>query len=171
MKAGKALEQIVAAIQEYLKDSPNTRITPNAKLRNRSGIEREIDVFVQTKVQGIEIGIAFECKDYYNKVSVEKVDAFAQKCRELPQINKKVMVTSSSFTAGVKKEAEGQGIELYQLDAIPYDTIFSPYDIYFNILTLENTCMYGIDVGANINLKDDGIYNYVDNKAVDISKY
>lgn len=29
MKAGKALEQLLAAIQEYLKDSPDTRITMN----------------------------------------------------------------------------------------------------------------------------------------------
>lgn len=58
MKAGKALEQLLAAIQEYLKDSPDTHITPNARLLNRSGIEREIDVLVQTKVQDLEIGIA-----------------------------------------------------------------------------------------------------------------
>lgn len=171
MKSGKALEQLVAAIQEYLKDRPNTRIIPNAKLRNRSGVEREIDVFVQAKVQGIEIGIAFECKDYSNKVSVEKVDAFAQKCRELPQINKKVMVSSSGFTNGVKKEAQGQGIELYQLDAVPYEDIFSPYDIYFNKLKLDNTCVYGIDVGAKINLVDDSIYSYAGEKVVDISNY
>ena len=171
MKAGKALEQLLAAIQEYLKDNPNTRITPNAKLLNRSGVEREIDVFVQTKVQGLEIGIAFECKDYSNKVSVEKVDAFAQKCRELPQINKKVMVSSSGFTNGVRKEAQGQGIELYQLDAVPYEDIFSPYDIYFNMLKLDNTCVYGIDVEAEINLADDSIYDYADDKAVDISNY
>ena len=171
MKAGSALEQLVAVIQEYFKDSPNTRIIPNAKLRNRSGVEREIDVFVQAKVQGVEIGIAFECKDYSNKVSVEKVDAFAQKCRELPHINKKVMVSSSGFTNGVKKEAQGQGIELYQLDAVPYEDIFSPYDIYFNILKLDNTCVYGIDVEAEINLVDDSIYSYAGDKAVDISNY
>lgn len=171
MKAGSALEQLVAAIQEYFKDSPHTRIIPNAKLRNRSGVEREIDVFVQAKVQGVEIGIAFECKDYSNKVSVEKVDAFAQKCRELPHINKKVMVSSSGFTNGVKKEAQGQVIELYQLDAVPYEDIFSPYDIYFNILKLDNTCVYGMDVEAEINLVDDSIYNYAGDKAVDISNY
>ena len=171
MKAGSALEQLVAAIQEYFKDSPNTRIIPNAKLRNRSGVEREIDVFVQAKVQGVEIGIAFECKDYSNKVSVEKVDAFAQKCRELPHINKKVMVSSSGFTNGAKNEAQGQKIELYQLDAVPYEAIFSPYAIYFNKLKLDNTCVYGIDVETGINIADDCIYGYKDDKAVNISDY
>ncbi len=59
MKAGKALEQLVAAIQEYLGDNPDTHIERNAKLTDNAGLQREIDVFVQTKVQGGKIGIAF----------------------------------------------------------------------------------------------------------------
>ena len=47
MKAGKALEQLVVAIQEYLKNSPDTLIVPNAKLTDHTGLKREIDVFVR----------------------------------------------------------------------------------------------------------------------------
>jgi hypothetical protein len=58
MQAGKALEQLVGIIQEHLKDHPDVQIKRNAKLVNRSGYKREIDVFVQTKVNGENIGIA-----------------------------------------------------------------------------------------------------------------
>ena len=64
MQAGKALEQLVGIIQEHLKDNPDVQIKRNVKLVNRSGNKREIDVFVQTKVNGENIGIAFECKEY-----------------------------------------------------------------------------------------------------------
>ena len=87
MKAGKALEQLVAAIQEYLGDNPDTHIERNAKLIDNAGLQREIDVFVQTKVQGGKIGIAFECKDYKNAVQVSVVEAFHSKCNDIPQIH------------------------------------------------------------------------------------
>lgn len=58
MKKGKALEQLVVAIQEYIKNSPDTLVVPNAKLIDNCGLEREIDVYVQAKVQGGKIGIA-----------------------------------------------------------------------------------------------------------------
>ena len=49
MKAGKALEQLVVAIQESLKNSPDTLIVANAKLKDRTNLKREIDVYVKTR--------------------------------------------------------------------------------------------------------------------------
>ena len=49
MKAGKALEQLVAAIQEYLGDNPDTHIERNAKLTDNAGLQREIDVLCKLK--------------------------------------------------------------------------------------------------------------------------
>ncbi len=175
MKPGKALEQLVAAIQDYLKDSKDTNIIRNAKLYNRSGVEREIDVFVQTKVQGMELGIAFECKDYSDKVGIEKIDAFAQKCRELPQINKKVMVASSGFTEGVVKEAQNQGIELYLLSEVPFEHIFSPYDIYHTTCTVQlpKTWRLSVEDKANPQLfgQNTPIFLIFDNSMVNEIEY
>ena len=175
MKPGKALEQLVAAIQDYLKDSKDTNIIRNAKLYNRSGVEREIDVFVQTKVQGMELGIAFECKDYSDKVGIEKIDAFAQKCRELPQIHKKVMVASSGFTEGVVKEAQNQGIELYLLSEVPFEHIFSPYDIYHTTCTVQlpKTLRLSVEDKANPQLfgQNTPIFSIFDNSMVNEIEY
>ena len=109
MQAGKALEQLVGVIQEHLKDNPDVQIIQNAKLVNRSGNTREIDIFVQAKVNGVDLGIAFECKDFTRKISVQTIDSFATKIHELPQVHKGIIVTTIGYTEGAQKEAEGLG--------------------------------------------------------------
>ena len=130
MQAGKALEHLVAAIQEHLKDNPNAKVTLNAKLPNRSGNIREIDVLVQTKVNGENIGIAFECKDHKQKVTEPIIDAFSTKCRELPQVDKGIIVTTSGFTKGAQKEAKSLKIGLYLIDDLPLDEIIPNYKFW-----------------------------------------
>ncbi len=130
MQAGKALEHLVAAIQEHLKDNPNAKVTLNAKLPNRSGNIREIDVLVQAKVNGENIGIAFECKDYKQKVTEPIIDAFSTKCRELPQVDKGIIVTTSGFTKGAQKEAKSLKIGLYLIDELPLDEIIPNYKFW-----------------------------------------
>lgn len=130
MQAGQALEHLVAAIQEHLKDNPNAKVTLNAKLPNRSGNIREIDVLVQTKVNGENIGIAFECKDYKQKVTGPIIDAFSTKCRELPQVDKGIIVTTSGFTKGAQKEAKSLKIGLYLIDDLPLDEIIPNYKFW-----------------------------------------
>ena len=130
MQAGKALEQLVGIIQEHLKDNPDVQITRNAKLVNRSGNKREIDVFVQTKVNGENIGIAFECKDYKRKVTEPTIDAFWAKINDLPQVHKGIIVTTTGYTPGAQKEAIEHKIGLYLIDEIPIDEIIPNYNFY-----------------------------------------
>ena len=47
-KQGKILEQLVKAIQETIKDSPNTIVSSNVKLTDINEVQREIDVLVET---------------------------------------------------------------------------------------------------------------------------
>lgn len=130
MQAGKALEQLVGIIQEHLKDNPDVQIKRNAKLINRSGNKREIDVFVQTKVNGENIGIAFECKDYKRKVTEPTIDAFWAKINDLPQVHKGIIVTTTGYTPGAQKEATEHKIGLYLIDEMPIDEIIPNYNFY-----------------------------------------
>ena len=130
MKAGKALEQLVGVIQEHLKDNPDVQITQNAKLVNRSGNEREIDVFVQTKVNGENIGIAFECKDYNRNISEPIVDAFWAKINDLPQVHKGIIVTTTGYTKGAQTEAETHKVGLYLINNIPLEQIIPSHNFY-----------------------------------------
>ena len=52
-KKGKALEQLVAKIQEILKDREDTSIESNVRLRDRDNVLREFDVLVRTTNQFI----------------------------------------------------------------------------------------------------------------------
>lgn len=47
-KQGKALEQLVRAIQETIKDVPSATVVANAKLKDKNGVMRECDVVVET---------------------------------------------------------------------------------------------------------------------------
>lgn len=151
MQAGKALEHLVAAIQEHLKDNPNAKVTLNAKLPNRSGNIREIDVLVQTKVNGENIGIAFECKDYKRKITEQTIDAFSTKCRELAQVDKGIIVTTSGFTKGAQKEAKSLKIGLYLIDELPLDEIIPNYNFYgAKVLAIPQWNELSIHTIANI---------------------
>lgn len=135
-KKGKALEQLVAAIQEVVKDCPNTIVQTNVNVPNTAGINREIDILVSTKVQGICNCTAFECKDYSTSakskpVDIQVVDAFIGKCSLIPSINQKVIVSATGFSKNAIKEAEMAGVKLYAFENIPIDEIISKGDAYF----------------------------------------
>lgn len=175
MKAGKALEQLVAAIQEYLKYTPDTSIELNAKLVDNAGLEREIDVFVQTKVQGGNIGIAFECKDYSDKVDVKEVEAFNSKSNDIPAIHKRIIVAANGFTSGAQTKAKLYGIELYQLEKVPLNDIFIPScDIYYNqcwaALSREYRVIVEDDNNPEIYL-DNGVFSAADDSEIAMEVY
>ena len=174
MKAGKALEQLVAAIQEYLGDNPDTHIERNAKLIDNAGLQREIDVFVQTKVQGGKIGIAFECKDYKNAVQVSVVEAFHSKCNDIPQIHKKIIVASNGFSTGAQSKAHLCGIDLYQLGNVPFNDIFPPNcDIFYNQcwVNLSTTYLVITEDGTPDLNPDKGVFYHADDQKVEMFGY
>ena len=174
MKAGKALEQFVVAIQEYSKDSPDTIIIPNAKLKDNAGLEREIDVFVQTKVHGGKIGIAFECKEYKDKVDIKEVEAFHTKSTDIPGIHKRIIVSSNGFTSGAYTKARFYGIELYQIGDVPFNEILNPFDIFYTQCWAEMCTHYRAIVVDDNNpalYVDNGVYYCADDNEVDMLGY
>ena len=174
MKKGKALEQLVVAIQEYIKNSPDTLVVPNAKLIDNCGLEREIDVFVQAKVQGGKIGIAFECKDYNDKVDVKEIEAFHSKSTDIPGIHKRILVSSNGFTSGAKTKAKFYGIELYQIGEVPLDEILNPFDIYYTQCWVEMDRYYRVIVEDNNDpalYSDNGVFYCADDKEVEMPDY
>jgi len=123
MNNGKNFEKLVRLIQETLKDIPSTEIFSNYKIENKSGRKGEIDVFIQSSINYMEIKIAIECKDYRKPVSVEKIDAFNSKCQRIKGISKKVFVSSNGYQADAHNAANFHDIELYNLSEISKDKI------------------------------------------------
>lgn len=121
---GKELEKLVRLIQEAFKEVSEREIIPNYKIKNIHGKPAEIDVFVKLKIQGVTIRIAIECKDYKNRrVSGEKVNAFNSKCLQIPELNKKIMVSSKGFQSGAFDAAKQFGIELFELSQVSENQI------------------------------------------------
>ena len=146
MKKGKALEQLVGYIQEFVSDTPTTSVYVGRKINDNNGISREIDVLVETVVQGISIYIAFECKDYSTsskktKVDVKVVDAFIGKCKDIPQICSKIIVSTTGFTNSAIIKAKNNGVLLYPFEDVPISEIILKNDVYTAIpeFDIKNT--------------------------------
>lgn len=110
--SGKKLEKVIKLIEDTLKDSPNTTIYNNYKVKNTGGRFREFDVFIESKINGHEINIAIECKDYSSRIPAEKIEAFEAKCQRTPCIHKKVFVSTGGFQAEAINVAKDFGIDL-----------------------------------------------------------
>lgn len=135
MKKGKALEQLVGYIQEFVSDTPSTSVYVGKRINDNNGIPREIDVLVETIVQGISIYMAFECKDYSTslkktKVDVKVVDAFIGKCKDIPQICSKIIVSTTGFTDSAILKARNNGVLLYPFEDVPFSEIILKNDVY-----------------------------------------
>ena len=122
-KKGKALEQLVAKIQEILKDREDTSIECNVRLRDRDNVLREFDVLVRTTNQSMPSVIAFECKDFSTSkskpsVDVKVVDGFNAKCLEFPEIKHKIIVSTTGFSDNAKIKAKSFGIDLIPIEDV-----------------------------------------------------
>lgn len=128
-KKGKSLENIIALIQETLKDSLNTQVFKNYKIENIGGRDREIDVLIESNINGFDMKIAIECKDYKTRVSVEKIEAFESKCKRIKGINKKVFISSKGFQLDAINAAKDFDIELQIASNLSSDFIANWFPI------------------------------------------
>ena len=123
MNNGKHLEKLVRLIQESLKNIPDTKITSNAKLKNNANRKREFDILIETVINAIDIKIVIECKDFSTPVSAEKIEAFQGKCDRIPEISKKVFVSSNGYQLDAINAAKEFDIVTYTLSEIDKNTI------------------------------------------------
>ncbi len=146
-KDGKPLERLVKLIHECLNDNPNTMITSNYKIESLPKVKREIDLLIESQINGINIKIALECKDYSRAVGIEKMDAFRGKCESIPDISKKVFVSKSGYTSGAIQYAKAYSIDLYEVGDLSKDLILSWFPRIAKLkLDLQiMQVMYGLD--------------------------
>lgn len=122
-KRGKSFEQLVAAIQDTVKNCPFTIVQTNVKIKDTNDVYREIDVLVRDRSCTPNRLIAFECKEYSEPVGIKLIDEIIGKFIDLPTIDKKILVTSTGYTTGAKKKATNNGIDLFLIKNIPLDAI------------------------------------------------
>lgn len=118
MESHEMFEIISEIIQESFKDHPETKIIRNFKIDNVSNRLREIDILLILTVNGYEINIAIECKDYQSRVPVKEIEAYHSKCLRIKNLNKKVFIAKNGFQKDAINAAEDFGIQLYTLNEV-----------------------------------------------------
>ncbi|MEZ8717869.1 restriction endonuclease [Vibrio splendidus] len=114
---GRYYESFVASLQKALFDSEqwaelkNICIEQNKKIIDKSGIEREFDLYWEYDLGGISYKTVIECKDYASTISIEKIDALVGKVHDLPDL-KAIFATKTGYQSGAKIKAEKHDIEL-----------------------------------------------------------
>jgi predicted helicase len=170
MKPGRHLEKLLSLIHETIKDSELTKIYSNRKLSNTAGQLREIDILIETSINGLDIKVAIECKDYKNKVTVEKIEAFNSKCARIPAINKKVLVATSGFQKDAVFAAKDFGIELLDFKKIspsivlswmPMNQITGKFEF---VLPMRVGLIGAEDIIDNVDLDDNFLIYFQDNR-------
>ncbi|GAA4335033.1 restriction endonuclease [Flaviaesturariibacter amylovorans] len=112
-KKGDVLELMVFILEKSLCDNPNTRIETNRKVKDRDGIDREVDIYVTTYVNGLSLKYAFECKDYKRGIELKHIVDFHSRLETNGILG--LFVTSSYYQSGAIAKAKALGIQLLRL--------------------------------------------------------
>ena len=179
MKKGKALEQLIKGIQKTLSDSTNVFV--NKRLVDVNGLKREFDVVIKSITTNDDMTIVFECKDFSTscskmKVNVGYVDALIGKCLDIPNIDQKIIVSTTGFTEGAIIKAKKHNIQLYNLDEVPYEEIVFAKKVYRIIPQIRySTISYHYNNPLPINREDVrmdmNLYNCSDDSIADLTHY
>jgi hypothetical protein len=109
-KKGRAYEELIHKIYSELE--PLADVTLNDKIKGfESGIDREIDVSVRSKIADHEILIIVQAKDHKYKADIKIIGEFESVIRDL-RASKGILICSSGFTKTAKKYAQNQKIDI-----------------------------------------------------------
>lgn len=115
-KKGDLLEVIVATLERSLIDNNTTKITPNHKIADKDGIERELDIYFETVVNRKLFRYAIECKNYSSKTPV-KLTHVTDFFMKIERSNiKGIIVTTGPVQRSAIAKAKVLGIEIYKVE-------------------------------------------------------
>jgi len=104
------IQQAILNSDEYVKQK-NIKIERNKKIIDNNDIMREFDLYWEYDIGGLTYRTVIECKDYKEKISIEKIDALIGKLNDLPEL-KGVFATKVGYQSGAKTKAEKNKIDL-----------------------------------------------------------
>ncbi|OWS73604.1 hypothetical protein CBW22_21900 [Pantoea sp. VS1] len=110
-------EVFVGRIQQSLLNAEgishikNINVEINKKLIDRSGIERQFDLYWEFQLGGQIYKSVIECKNYASAITIEKIDAFIGKANDIPGL-RLIYATKTGYQSGAKTKAEQHKIDL-----------------------------------------------------------
>lgn len=106
-------QEVCRLIAEY-QNLGASSVKQNVKLKGKSGVLHQVDVYWVYEDRGEEHRVAIECKNYCKRVSIARVRDFYGVISDLENV-KGIMVTTVGYQKGAKKFADYYGIALKQL--------------------------------------------------------
>ncbi len=109
-KSGQAFEKLMTVIASAF--YPDSKVKHNIQLRERCGVNRQIDVSIEGRKN-----IIIECKDHQTtKVNMGEIGTFADLC--LKTNSEGIFVSRKGFQKGAITKANEDGIKMYTLDTV-----------------------------------------------------
>ncbi len=115
----KEFELLITKIQQQV--APDARVRHNHRITGESGRKRQLDVTISQDIGLFHIFIVIECRHYRRPVTIDKLEAFATKLKDV-RASQGVMISVSGFDDGAKAVAAQHHIRLlsyreaYELD-------------------------------------------------------
>ncbi len=105
-------EKAVASLKEAYRDCDVTH--DKRVIGRRSEVERQVDIWLSGMFGGHELTVAVECRNHAKPLGIKDVEAFYGFLDDVGA-NKGVLISSSDFTNGAKKRADGSNVNLQVL--------------------------------------------------------
>lgn len=114
-KRSNYFQQLIHFIEHHISE-PNTTITQSAMLIPLDGGNpREVDILVETTLNGHHLRFALECRDHQRTQTVSWIEELDGKCRYLP-IDFVVAVSSTGFSDAAIARAKQAKIRTLSMD-------------------------------------------------------
>ena len=108
-----------------------TYVQHNIKLKGKSGLEHQIDVYFEYENESGKHCCAIECKNYSSRVPQKNVRDFFAVLYDLEEDVKGIMVSKEGFQSGAKTFAKKYGIVLIKLRKVPENEIIGVFESHY----------------------------------------
>ncbi|WP_312311212.1 restriction endonuclease [Atlantibacter sp.] len=159
---GKNYEEFVRKIHTILINYDNgasirnINIEKNKKIVDKSGIEREFDLYWEFRLGGYIYKTVIECKDYNSSISIDKIDSFIGKLNDFPNL-RGIYATKTGYQKGAELKAKHHNVDLLIVresnDSDWIDEEGQPYirtiAIRMKAITQPSATSFGLTVDKN----------------------
>lgn len=116
-KNGDEYESLIKYLYQVLSEDSGIEVFSKYKIRGKSGVEHEIDVYYEFEKNEIIHRVIIECKDWNTKITKEKILALKAIIDDIPN-SVGIIASKKGLQEGAKKYAEHNEIKIVIGDKI-----------------------------------------------------
>jgi hypothetical protein len=117
LKKGDEYESLIQYLYQTLSEDSGIQVFSKYKIKGKSKVEHEIDVYYEFLKNDVIHRVIIECKDWNTKVVKEKIEALKAKIDDIPN-SVGIIVSKKGLQKGAKEFAEYHGIKIVVGDKI-----------------------------------------------------